>query len=705
MRLKHLLYCLLLGIGHFAYTLSFPSIINGERFIGSSYKILEPSYVHAFFLSRVKFGEFARRPVTTFLIETWERIGLPLEWAFLLVLYTGLILSFVLLFRLALKVTESSIAAYVGTALFASTFWVIHAFFAEIYAYDEPWQYVFVFAALDFMRQGKWWWFSIAFFLGLMARESTALLLPGVFFFFMLSTPLWSKANLIRTLKVGWTIPAYGLFLWLLIQGKELEEKSSSYMRDIRFKHLYYSFAEMDIGIDTLTSFFMALAVPVTILLVRRRIGPLNTGRVWVHAFALNFGINAFITFVFTMGRETRIFAQPVLMLSPFLGLYLIEVFRHLRVPFSSAFSNTASAFRLFAILSFFACICFAVSLFAYEVYWPTDTKFFSGFQHHVYLTACLCTLLFITVEMGRTQGPSKHRTWLPLVLLSLPIGYFFANQKGYRAYDLFEPVMKEVALQDSIEQREHYLLVGTTMPNVAENYFDAQEIECLAGDFNYQLPVKQFLYRSNQFEEKNISYLELQPALNFPFRYILSQYGRAENSLGSLDGMTVHTDQPRIIEPHTYVFDPDSNRFVPNEGQAVAAHTLELNEEYGQAFKAKLSYLGVDSLYSFAASVDFDCDMASEAAIVITVNEPGGQSIWEHEFLSIFLIDPDGWNRAFKAVNIPTIKDPDTEIAFYVWNPKKDEVKLRNMEITLNSQWLPQPQGPRNVLSSRQLK
>ena len=194
MNWKNWTYCALLTIGHFVYTIVFPSIINGERFFSLSSRWIEPSYIHAFFLSRLKFGEFARRPVTTFLIQLFESLGLSLESSFLIVLYSGLFLAVILLFRLSLAFTNVKGARW-SVLIFLTSFWVINAFFTEIYAYDEPWQYVFLFAAFDRIRLKKWFQFSFWFLCALITRESSLLLLPGIVLFLLIEEPLFNKSN------------------------------------------------------------------------------------------------------------------------------------------------------------------------------------------------------------------------------------------------------------------------------------------------------------------------------------------------------------------------------------------------------------------------------------------------------------------------------------------------------------------------------
>lgn len=702
-RIGWILYCGLLTLGHLLYTLAFPSIINGERLIGTADKLLEPSYIHAFFLSRVNFGEFARRPLTTFLIQQLERLGVPLEYAFIAVLYGALFIALMLLYRLSLNVSGSALVAKLSTFLFTSSFWVIHAVFSEIYAYDEPVQYAFIFGAFLFLHQRKWIPFSILFLGALVARESSILLLPGIFFFFMLDKPIFSKDNILRTLKVGWTVPAYVVILYTIIEVKGLEEKSGSYMRDVRFKHLYYSFAELDIGIDTLTSLLMAFIVPLTLLILHRKFRTSNQGDgPWVKAMVFNAGINTLITLVFTMGRETRIFAQPVLLLSPWLGLYALTSGRGILERLSNIRLDWDGALRLITFLLLFLSIAFAASLFAYEVYWPTDTKFFSGFQHHVYLKICLCAaalmLAYIGVN-GKTQSLKRGALlFLPFLLL---IALFFGNQSGYRAYNTFDPVIENLETLELQSGNRPYLVVATNMPNVAENYFEARSQPCIAGDFNLQLPLKQVLYHDEVIKQGMLQYLELEPAINFPMRFILSQWGAVLKN--TEQELLVDATKPAAIEEHQYSYQSAEQVF--KKRASIDFKELVLEGEYSPAFKFSLEELGLDSLESFAGQVEYQIGMSNEAALVVTIDDGDQAMLWEHVFLNIFLTETDGWNTAFLAKSFDAPLSPQARISFYVWNPKQEKTLLRNIQFTLNSEYVSDPKKKRHVLSSRNLE
>lgn len=688
MNWKNWAYCTLITLGHLVYTVLFPSIVNGERFFKLAEHWLEPSYIHSFFLSRLKFGEFARRPVTTYLIQSLESLGLSLETAFILVLYAGLFLAVILLFKLAKNLSNESAARW-SVFIFMTSFWVLNAFFTEIYAYDEPWQYAFLFAAFECLRLKNWFRFSLLFLLALVTRESSLLLLPGIFLFFIIDQPLFSKSNLLRSLKVLWTLPMYGFILWILVQGKELEEKSSSYMRDERFKHLFYSFETIDLGIVTLTSFLAAFVFPLLIIILNRHRIQSNL-KPWIYAFIINFGLNSFITFFFTMGRETRIFAQPVLMISPILGFLFLDFYRRKRHAFNFDFSSFHSFSKSLAGLVFLTCLFFAFSLFAYEIYWPTETKFFTGFQHWIYLSFCQGALLIymhINVHSSRAVRVTGVKKFNAVVFL-LPVLLFFGNRHGYRSFSVFDPIVSELEHTDGVSESP-YLIVASSAPNLAENYFRAKGVDALAGDFNFQLPVKQFLYRRHEFENRQLVFLELYEAKSFPFKYMLSQLGRTKKtSIAGYPALTIDVGANTAIEQQSFVLRGEA--FQAKTALISNAPWFEFSDEYSPALKMTLSQLQDSSLTSFVAKVDFDCLPSSEAAIVLTIDIPNKESLWFHEFLSVFWVDEHNKeNVAFKGEVFEKITDPNASIAFYIWNPKRETIRIRNAEVVFNSTWM----------------
>ncbi len=97
-----------------------------------------------------------------------------------------------------------------------------------------------------------------------------------------------------------------------------------------------------------------------------------------------------------------------------------------------------------------------------------------------------------------------------------LPVLFFFGNQHGYRGYNEFQPIIDQANVM--VDQGEApYLMLSSRSPNVAENYFSAQGVDALAGDFNFQLPVKQFLYRKRELQGRKILYVEHFKTRKFP--------------------------------------------------------------------------------------------------------------------------------------------------------------------------------------------
>src|SRR5690606_1789450 len=59
------------------------------------------------------------------------------------------------------------------------TFSIVFAFFPPIFTYDEPLQYCFLFLGILALIHDKWVYYCIFFFFAMVARESSAFLLPG----------------------------------------------------------------------------------------------------------------------------------------------------------------------------------------------------------------------------------------------------------------------------------------------------------------------------------------------------------------------------------------------------------------------------------------------------------------------------------------------------------------------------------------------
>lgn len=680
MNYKAWLQSMVLSGFHLLYTLLFPSVLNGDKYLEWGGRLLEPSYIHAFFLSRIKFGEFARRPVTTTLIDVCQWMGLSLEWSFIWVLYIGLTCAFFCLYLLTRKLTNDQVIASWSMLLFALSFWVLHGFFTEQYAYDEPWQYTFVFLALIFLHAQRLIAFGAVLLLALICRESTLLLLPGIALFFVVQGPLWHRNNIIRLLKAFWSVPVYGAILWLIIAGKELEEKSSSYMQDVRFKHLFFSFENLDIGVVTLGSLFLSVAL----VLIAYRLRPTDTKSdlPWVNATVINFGLNAFITLWFTMGRETRIFAQPLLLMSPWLGYYLVKGWPRFKTALQPSDLGFAGLSAWTGRLMLFSALCFSASLLAYEVYWPTVTKFYLGFQHWMFIMLSLTALTGLAFTRSiESRQQLSHPFWLVFLI---PIVLFFGRQEAFRAEGRYAKAVMEM---NGESNKSPFVLVSSNRASIAQCYFNAKGYDALAGDFDFQLPIKQFLYRLPDIDQDELVYLEENPSDHFPFKYMLSRLGRAHSTrFGEHQATVVHLKESPVAEQHAYTYQPSQSQFIPQA--APSTTTIEFEGEYSHAFKANRSELGIDSIRSVTVRVDYQANLDSEGAVVVTI-EGDTTNSWTHEYLNVYLVNTDGWNTAYRTAKLPAPTAEDVLISAYVWNPKGELITIRNFEVVINSPWV----------------
>lgn len=694
MKINQWLFCFALIVLHFLYTISFPSIINGEQYIGLQDHLIEPTYIEAFHHSRLTFEEFARRPFTSALINSVSTYGVSISRAFLLVEYAGLFLSLLLLFQLALRLGKSNAGAYVSVALFAFSFWVIHAFFAEIYAYDEPWQYVFLFASFLFLEKWRLAWFALFFLFATIVRESTLLLLPGIIGFIVLNDLKLSKQNALKVAKIIWIVPVYGAFAYWIISMKGLGEKTAEYALNERWKHLYYSFASADLALDTVVSLVMSSIVPFTLLLAVRINTNGSDDKRWSSAFLISFALNTLISLLFTMGRETRIFAQPVVLIAPFLGAYAVQRFQsvQMQLPLVVGFSRKHALSIAISWL-----LIFGISLFAYELYWPTDTKFMIGFQYHVFLTFSACAIIWM-LRVIRFQVPVHQlKRAVFLLLLTLPILVFLRNQHGYRYYPYFAELEERI-----IERNGSLMLVSTNMPSIAERYFESKDVPVFAADFNSLESVVRCIDSATSATNEQLIFVEFEPTRSWPIAYFLGTLGKTTAfQLGDFNGVVLDKTNPVEIEPNTFFYSVTSSSFELKNSVEEQNNDIVIQEEYGPTFKYSLAALGLDSLTSITALVEFESQLYEEASIVISVENT---SIWEHVYLKDFNQRDEPLSRAIIGKGFKTVSDSAAVIAVYVWNPSRENVVIKNMQFTINSAFVPVTAKPRNVLDSRNL-
>ena len=130
-----------------------------------------------------EFAPFARRPLTTFLIEkaaSW--LGITLGNAFIWVNFSLLFLSGLLLFRLSNVMNPGFLKGIGNIIIYFLSFSVLFAFFPPVFSYDEPLQYCLIFAGLTSFLKKQWTGYVLWFAAAMIARENTAFIIVGLTF-------------------------------------------------------------------------------------------------------------------------------------------------------------------------------------------------------------------------------------------------------------------------------------------------------------------------------------------------------------------------------------------------------------------------------------------------------------------------------------------------------------------------------------------
>lgn len=674
MRLLPWIYCSFLTALHALYTLVQPSIFSAELPIGERNHTIDADYTETFYLSRKMFAEFARRPLTTWIVDAFNYFDIPLKRSVVLVEYLGVFLTLILLFYLSKRLTKQSTAAYATVFLFASSYWFIHAFFSGIYAYDEPWQYTFLFASLLALSYHRWWLFSGLFLVALIARESTLLLLPGIFFFLIIKKPWFSKVNVATTLKTMWIVPAYGVFLFVIISSLDIAEDSAEYMSNERFKHLRYSFANWPIAIDTVTSFILAIVFPISVLSIRNVMTNKLEDDGWIKAFWMSLILNTIITFTMTLGRETRIFAQPLVLLWPFLGYYFIQFFKlidnkkpQINIP------KTLLAIGLATIA------IYIIHLYFLEVFWPTDTRYVTGFQRYGYFTACAA--LFIAAGVYFIK---RYQTPLPFNLgfylaTSILVIYLGNAQIGYK----FKPLYAQIDAFIEKHDPNALLIASTNFPHLVESHFIGRT-PVFGANLNHRSNYLQMLELIDE-HQGNIVFAELEPAVQYPAPYVLSahknvsaieQFGDTRVLL--INNTSEHQDAVK------FSLNTETNEFSKHDPWDKALH-YSGNAEYGPTLKLTKGELGLERLVSYGCRVKIFGSVPENAKLVTHIIDEAGGDSWK----GILLSEQDSNKDTtvfYMSEKLKGTWSDSTEIRFFLWNPSQKPMQLGDMEIEINT-------------------
>lgn len=281
---------------------------------------------NGFLTSQIKyhkeFGPFARRPFTTWLIETTsETFGLKLGVAFVPVNFILLFLSGILIYLLSIRLKDNRQQGLFNVVCYFLTFSILFAFFPPVFSYDEPLQYCFILLGLMAFVQKKWLFYVIFFSLALITRETTVLLLPALVVFIPGLTLDSKKGFTIDRLRlyvlIALPVVFYGIFIAIYLWKHQLVDATKTEMIS-RYSCFLENFENTKNTIESLVSFFVSLGVPLyfSLLFLSQRT-PNNFQQQFIFAFLLTALINTPIVFLSSFARESRLFALPLFFLWP----------------------------------------------------------------------------------------------------------------------------------------------------------------------------------------------------------------------------------------------------------------------------------------------------------------------------------------------------------------------------------------------------
>lgn len=291
---------------------------------------------NGFLTSQVKyhkeFGPFARRPFTTWAIETTSEIfNLRLGVAFIPVNFFFLFLSGVLVYLLSIRLTANKRQGLLNMGCYFLTFSILFAFFPPVFSYDEPLQYCFILLGLMAFIQKKWVLYITFFILGLITRETTVLLLPALLLFLsgfhrtpnqLISVPRLRLYLLVLLPLVGYVI-YISIYLWKfqLVDATKAEMLS-------RYSCFLENFENTKNSVESLVSFVLTLGTFLyfTLIFVTRKNMDLFRQK-FIYAFLLTVLINTPIVYLSSFARESRLFALPLFFIWPmFFPLFEKEI-------------------------------------------------------------------------------------------------------------------------------------------------------------------------------------------------------------------------------------------------------------------------------------------------------------------------------------------------------------------------------------------
>jgi hypothetical protein len=248
-------------------------------------------------------GPFTARPVTTFVIEGISSLSsLSLWWGFLLAQFILLTAAAYALARLSERLESPPLFSL---AAFFLSFTVLFSFVTPNDSYDEAAQYLFLFLSLNALVSGRDASFALLFFFALLARETSALLLPGLL--------LLGWVGRKTAWKFALPLAAFALYYFSRDAAPDPN----------RFLYWARNFKDGKTAFESLVSLGIALALPMALYGAACRLGIMRAHISWIRAFFWSTALNSPVIFLAAYARESRLFALPLVFLWPLCGAWI----------------------------------------------------------------------------------------------------------------------------------------------------------------------------------------------------------------------------------------------------------------------------------------------------------------------------------------------------------------------------------------------
>ncbi len=380
-RFKALFISLIACFGILLLHTLFPSIISGPH----SFPALrvDNNFVEGIWRLHSTNPAFAGRPLTNLSFSFLHfHLGLPFGWSFVLVSFTLLLLSGLLIYVIAQELSISKKQSLLSVVLFYASFSVLLAFFRSIDTYDEPWQYFLLLLSLLLIIKGRVGWSLPFIFLACLARETTLFVIPGLW----LAAQSYIRVNK-WLLTMVFLIPC-GVYFFIepsILAHYGVLEASRTYLEQSRFIHWQFNFQNTQFTIETLVSMFAVFWTPIWLTTVHARQGALPPHeRRLVIAAAITCVINTPMVLIAARAREARLLALPLIFVWPLLGKYLETLLHNVSVNL-----NKLSKHTLQIVIRMLLLVVGGLSAwwFSFSVFKPTFTAGFdSGFELYVFV-------------------------------------------------------------------------------------------------------------------------------------------------------------------------------------------------------------------------------------------------------------------------------------------------------------------------------